>query len=408
MKIARAAFFTSLAASCAALPFAMADVVSPRRASTIAVGPARGAMTMARVDPERRGATALPLPKGSLRVLFKKSISAVFDQPALVNSNGEILAVSSRGDLFTLTPEGEEKQRVIRGGLGVGPAALLSNGTLLFVTAHEEAIGIRDGAVVFEAHLSQSGTSAPRAAPLPLSEGGAVVATGSELIVIDSQGAIRARTKVGEPPALPLIRAPQEVISIASTGTVYAWPLRGESRRIGAFSTGVQGAAALLPPSTLLATLSGGGQIAAFDLATGLSSARAIPSSGSFVGPPTLAGDALFALGTSGSQLYAAEFNREGGEAGRTALTLLPMTDAGPQIQGQLGPLVDSNRTLVFASADGQIGSVSGGGVDTLGEKICSFEYRGSLAGLSPSPDGAFIALCRNGTIAKIGSLRPQ
>lgn len=163
-----------------------------------------------------------------------------------------------------------------------------------------------------------------------------------------------------------------------------------------------------MPPSTLFATLVGGAQIAAFDLTTGLSSARAIPSNGTFAGAVTVAGDHLYAVSAAGSRLFGVEFGRDGTELSRVALANVPVTDAGPQVQGQLSPLIDSKGTWVFASADGQIGSVSGSGIDTLGERICSFEYRGSLAGLSPSPDGAFIVVCRNGTIAKIGAMRPN
>ncbi len=404
----RAVGFVFVLSVSAMASFATAEVVSPLKPTTVVVGTSRGPMTMSKLDPERRGVTSFSLPHTALKVVFRKPLATAFDQPVLVKENGEIVAVSSRGDVYTLTPDGEEKARLIRGGIGVSPAALLADGTVVFVTSRGEAVGVRNNVPTFEVRLVSGATTTPRAAPVPLVDGGVVVAAGNDLVLLDSRGKINARTTLAEPASLPLLFSNGEVIAVGSSGAVFSWTLGGESRRIGAFSGSVQGSVAKTATGHFVGVLTTGSHIAALDPVSGSSLARVVPDKGIFVGHVSTYRDRLFVLSTSSNALFGVSYASTGEELSRTRFATLPATDGGAVSSLYPGPLVDQGGAWAFATQDGTVGTASaepGGGVDTVGEKVCPVELRGAVAGLSPSTERTFLVTCRNGTIVKIGGL---
>ena len=249
---------------------ARAQRVDPRRAKTIVVGTPRGPSPADRVDAARSGLSRAPLPTGTLHVAWRRSIGLPIDAPPLVDARGDVIALTARGDLVVLAADGEERSHTVVGTAAATPPALLSDGTVVFVSTASDAVGVRLGDVRFRAHLG--GGTRVAVAPLALDDGGFVAATRGELIALDGEGNVRARASVdpGDPPAHALVGAQDgTVYAITASGAVLAWiPASGrEASRAGSFGGPVDGGAALAGPSTLVAVV--GTQLLALDLTRG-------------------------------------------------------------------------------------------------------------------------------------------
>ncbi len=120
-----------------------------------------------------------------------------------------------------------------------------------------------------------------RSAPLSLDDGGVVVATGSDLVVLDSEGLVRSRVSLPETPAAPLLASGDRVIAVTSTGAVYGWT---PGRELGSFGAPIDGGAALADANTLLAVIEGN-HLVELDLARGARSTRSIATQGLYLGP---------------------------------------------------------------------------------------------------------------------------
>ena len=132
---------------------ALAQRVDPTRAKTIVVGAPRGAAPADRVDAARSGACAAPLPTGTLHVAWRRNLGLPVEAPPLVDERGEITVLTARGDLVVLAPDGEERSNTSVGSAAAGPATLLSDGTAVFLTTANDAVGVHFGAVRFRTHV---------------------------------------------------------------------------------------------------------------------------------------------------------------------------------------------------------------------------------------------------------------
>ena len=123
------------------------------------------------------------------------------DRPPVVDARGGSYVVGLRGDVVALSPEGIERWRVATGAAQPGPATLLADDTLVFADVAGEAIAVRDGSVLWKKRFARPDADNP--SPLPLDDGGAVVATTRELAVLDAEGNDDPRAE-GRPSKIPL------------------------------------------------------------------------------------------------------------------------------------------------------------------------------------------------------------
>src|SRR5258708_27049561 len=155
-----------------------------------------------------------------------------------------------------LAPDGSERWRISTGAIDPGPAALLSDDTLVFVDEAGEAIAARDGAVRWKTRFGRSETA--HAAPLPLRDGGVVVATAHDVAVLDADGRPRVRNPLSEATIAPLLSGLSKIVTVTTSGVVWTWtPGAPEATRVASFGSPVDGGAALSDDHTLVAVTAG-------------------------------------------------------------------------------------------------------------------------------------------------------
>jgi len=410
-----------------------AQRVDPRKPSVLVVGPPSGPSPTFRGDARRTGTTKEVLPSGPLRIAWRKTIGLNIDQPALASADGTLAVVTAtRGDVIFLDGDGEEKGRVSAGTSSAGGATMTSDGTVVFTTSAGDAVGIRRANATAHSAFAGppqglrfvtriGGERNPRSAPLSLDDGGVVVATTTDLVVLDAEGNVRARVSLPESPAAPLLASGDKIIAVTTTGAVYGWTPGREPVRLGSFGAPIDGGAALADASTLVAVIEGN-HLVELDLGRGARTSRSIAAQGLYLGPPSVraiaAGGSLATLlAETPSRAFVVTIDGAGQETARApvaSLTPKTLADGGaaPLVAGgHTGPLVDARGAIAFAAPeDGHIGVVGPeGAVDTLGELICTRTSRSSgVAGLTALGRGAFAVTCESGAVAKIVGLEAE
>ena len=403
---------------------ANAQPVDPRRPRTFVVGAPAGPAPMHRVDGHRSGLTRSLLPSGTLRIPWRKSTSLTVDQAALAGPDGTLAVVSTHGDVVFLDEGGEDRMLVRVGASQVGPATITSDGTVVFTTNNGEAVGIRRTSVSPRFTTRIGGERNSRgAAPLSLDDGGVVVATMSDLVVLDAEGNVRARATLPEAAAAPLVAAGDRIIAVTTTGAVYGWAPGREPVRLGSFGAPIDGGAALADATTLVAVIEGN-QLAEVDLVRGGRATRGIAQGAQqvlWLGPPALRSaktdggvaslTTMLALTTTRG--YVVTVDGAGQELLRAPIssftaTLLPDGGAPPLVAPpHVGPLVDSRGAIAYATTDGRVGVVSpDGAVDEIGEILCPRGLRSGVVGLTPFAAGSFAVTCDGGTIVRVTGSR--
>lgn len=393
---------------------AEAQRLDPRRPGVFVVGHPGGPSPMLRVDGRRSGEAREALPSGTLRTAWRKTIGLTVEHPALAGADGTLAVVTAtRGDVVFLDADGEEKGRVSVDGRPSGPATLTSDGTVVYATSAGDVVGVRRTSPRPKFVTRVAVERNPRAAPLALADGGVVLASLYELVVIDSEGNVRSRVALPEAINAPLLATGDKVVAITSTGAVHAWTPGREPVRVGSFGATVDGGAALTESGSLVAVIEGN-HVVELDLATGARTTRAISSQGLYLGPPALrrvqAGSAATLLALTATRGFVVTLDPSGQETQRAPIaTMTPTTlPDGGQIAltapPHVGPIVDSRGAVAFASTDGHVGLVTpDGAVETIGELLCSKNGRSSgVTGLTPFGRGSFVVTCDGGVITRV------
>ncbi len=390
---------------------ASAQTIDVERPRTLVVGAPSAGVRAERLDAARTGRARTALPAGAVRVEWRASLGVPTEWSPLVDAAGNLLVIGTRGEIVSTTPEGDERWRLSTGAMQPGPGALLSDGTLVFADAAGEAVAVRDGAVRWRVRFGRS--DAARPAPVPLDDGGVVVATTHDLAAFDAEGHERARTTLPEPTAVPLVAALGRIVAVTTSGVVWAWsPGAPEPTRVGSFGGAIDDGAGLADDHTLVAITSGRAHLTAVDLVRGTTTTRAALPAGLWLGPAAMRGDTAFLLLLGPTSELAVGVDAAGNETMRVPLVTRPAlvgADGGlaPLVAlPHTGPIVDAAGTFAFATTDGAVGVVAAGIVDILPDACPPAPgARGTAAptaGLVPSRPGAFVAACRSGALLSL------
>ncbi|MBV9947051.1 MAG: PQQ-binding-like beta-propeller repeat protein [Myxococcales bacterium] len=421
-----------LAAVGAIAASARGQAIHVEQPATFVVGTPAGGARAERVDAARSGRAHSRLPRAHLHTEWRIPLGTLLEHAPLVDAGGGSYVVGTHGEVVAVARDGAERWRVATGAAQPGPAALLSDDTLVFVDTAGQAVAVRAGAVRWRVRFGRGDVTRP--APLPLEDGGVLVATSRELCALDRDGRERARTVLPEPSSVPLVGALGKVVAVGASGAVWSWRPGADVERVGAFPSPVDGGAALLGSRKLLAVTAGQAHIEAVDLVDGTAATLAVapapPSGGStlalpslWLGPPSVqqragparaAAPAIFVELLAPSGELALALDPSGAELSRVLLTahapaVAPDGGApGPSPSPHTAPLVDALGSLAFATEGGAIGVAGGGRSELLGQEICEppdgRQARGvaPVVGLAPLEDDAFVAACRAGALLAI------
>ena len=408
---AAVAFAAAGATAFALVPRASAQRIDPRRAAVLVVGSPRGSSPMFRVDARRSGATHETLPGSPLRIAWSKATAMTLDQAALAGSDGTLAVVTARGDVLFLDLDGDEREKVNVGAGAVGPATMTSDGTVVFATAAGDVVGVKSTLSRPRYTTRIGGELERRAAPLALDDGGVVVATKTDLVVLDAEGGLRARTTLVEGAAAPLLASGDRVLAITSSGTVFGWTPGREPVRLGSFGAATDGGAALLDASTLVAVIEGN-HVVDLDVAHGTRTTRALAPQGLYLGPPAVRGNVASLLAMTPSRAFVVNVDPAGQETIRAPIAQLapaPLADGGvaPLVApAHAGPLVDPRGAIAFAALDGRVGMLRADGVVEMApDRPCLtgvVARTTGIVGITPFGRGAFVVTCERGSIVKI------
>ncbi len=396
---------------------ALAQRSDPRHPSTILVGVPQGPAATVRVDARRSGLSRVALPRAPLRKEWEVTTGAPVEVPPIVTDKE--IVVLSHGDLTWLAPDGQE---LARAPLRLGPTsppAVLSDGTVVFVTTQNEVRGYTHAAgghyaARFQTRLGGERVGAGQfVTPLALDDGGVAVAGTNELVVLDADGDVRARTATPEPLTGALLAAGGKIIATARTGVVYAWTPGRDASRIGSFDGAIDQGATLTEDGTLLAVV-GGRHLYAMDPRQGIAVPRAtIGGAGYYLGPVALRGKAAYLMAAVPGHTFAIALDPAGTETLRVPLSTPPIVlapDGGPGAFGMpahTGVVIDRSGTLAFATPDGVVGVVSPGGmVSSMPVPPCTHIRGRGVTSLVPAGPGAFLVTCDNagGTVVRVTS----
>jgi hypothetical protein len=421
------------AATVVAASNARAQRVDPERPRTLTVGLPPGPRAD-RVDATRRG-RSLPLPASALRVAWRTALGTFVERAPVVDARGGSYMVGVRGDVIALTSDGAERWRVLTGATQPGPLALLSDDTVVFADAAGQAFAVRDGAVRWRTRVGRPDVDSP--SPLPLEDGGVVVATPRELALLDVDGNERGRVILPEAVVGPLLWSSGHVIAIGAAGSVWSWlPGAARPERAGAFGSAIDGGAALADDHTLVGVATRDSTLLALDLVHGTTAVRAASSRGVWRGPPAVSDAITFivSIGWAGERVTLVDPSGEDiGHATlptRAAAVASGSVDAGAPLPlslpaGPTPPLVDAAGTFAFATAEGAVGvarfsigardrseAAAESGeprvpVDALAD-ICPMPF-GTIGGssgpprpvtaLAALPERRLLAVCRSGAV---------
>ena len=446
---------TGLAVLAAVAAPAVAQRVPPVRPLTLVVGHPESAASAERVDGARSGSSSAALPEGALRVVWRRSAGPFIEHAPLVTREGDIVVFSGRGDLVELGADGVEKRRVAVGAGPLGPGAILADGTIVTMTTNGEAVGIKTDAqtarVRFRTRVGDRGVLV-LVAPLALDDGGVVVAntlrtavpagsrTGpnpgggaealeAEIAALDADGYVRSKAIVPRAIVWPLVATRAGVAGLSADGTVFTWGGVGsEPVQVGSFGGALNGGAAALNPSTLVAVVDAR-SVVSLDVESGETKVLlATPAGGGVVlGPPSVAGGTTYVLEVTPTATRIVAIDGSGGVSFQVSGAPVGVeTDGG--VTPTLTPidtaiLVDPFGRVAFGGPDGHVGVVSSGVLAQLGDGVCgrgpSVATSGAVAllpaqaghatrpsagfaGLTPMGQGAFLVACEAGTLLKV------
>ncbi|MEO8874882.1 MAG: PQQ-binding-like beta-propeller repeat protein [Polyangiaceae bacterium] len=404
MKRARVA---ALAVVLALVPIAaLAQRFDPKRPANFTVGAPRGPVATDRLDAHRTGASQLPLPTTHLKALWRHSLGELITQPPLVVGS-EVIVLAGRGEMVFIDSDvGDEVARVSIGASSSGPATALSSGTVVVVTSSGDAVGVRKEGVAFRTHLGGEISLLGRVSPLSLDDGGAVVASATELDVLDSHGGIRARATIPDELDGALLAARGRVLAVTESGVVYAWTPGKDPERVGSFGGRAFGGATLDGDHTLLAVIEGS-RVMALDLDRGIAVPRNTSNGLLYIGPVSVRGDNAFLLAKGPGRTLLIGIDRAGTESTHLPIVqgqiplLIDGGAAPPSLGGHAPLVVDKSQAVAYGIED-EIGVVDAqGNVSKLGGSLCR-SHSSDILGIAPTSEG-FVVACEDGAVALVG-----
>jgi hypothetical protein len=324
------------------------------------------------------------------QVVFRARLSGGIGQAPASDAQGNLIVAHSEPRLSKLDGKGRTLWSERLASEASSAPVLTSAGAILIVT--------RDGEALF--YSSAGKLQAKRALPLtdprrrslaiPTSNGGALVASGSDLLQLDERGAL-VRSLHATGTLSSIAEADAALVAVSENGTVQLARATGDLEAIGSFGGRVPEGAAVQGGKAF--AIVDGHKWSTLDLTTGRTVTLANEQSLALTGPVALLDAPAAALVAGGG--FISVRGTDGTESAR-----IPLNASGPGIDPALRGF---RPALVISDARGTIAAVQGG-VDALvlrkGESALRLEETSCLDPFRPTPaPGGIVFACRSGQL---------
>ncbi len=362
---------------------------------SLTVGTSAGLAVCERLEASNAGRARVVFPRPA-RVRFQTRLAGGIGQAPASDQDGNLFVAHGEPRLSKLDARGQSVWSERLSSEASSSPVLLANGSILIVTRDANALIFRPGGKrVFERTLPLTDTH-HRVLVIPTASGGAVVASGNDLLQLDAQAEIvrrlRARGSI-----TTIAEAGAVLVVITENGSVEQARASGELELIGSFGgTAAEGGA--VQDGKVWAIVDGH-RLMALDLASGQAMTVATDSASTLTGPLAL-------LENQGAVLVADDGfvsvrARDGTESTRVSVAGAAQA-FDPAARGLRAASLIADHAGTICAVRGASDALligSDGALDRLDGTVCLDPFR-------PTPLPAGIALsCRSGQLFFIGAV---
>jgi hypothetical protein len=376
-----------------------ASLFDSTRPIALAGGAPAGAAPMARLDAARSGRSATALPQKP-RILWRQRVATGIDRSIAVDARGRSVAISAGGQLTQLDARGAtEWTRRIGTAAPAADPVLLSGGARIVVTLAGEVVAVAASGKPAWSRQLPGAERAAAADPLPMKDGGVVVARHAHVVWLDAGGALRDEASLDEPVRW-LLGLARDLVLVGASGQAYLWKPPGLPRRAGGLGGRPSGGVALAGRS-LLAVVDAG-RLVELELDSGTRHARVAHGQPGLEGPPALLRSGETRTATRDGVLLG--HDARGAETGRIALE----PSAAPGDAGAIRATEAASAPALVCDGDGRVAFARPGldaGVVLPSGEVVSVEGAACPDPVALVPAGAkrMLLACRSGRIWSIG-----
>jgi hypothetical protein len=284
------------------------------RVHAVAVGRSAGLSTCEGLDSSNSSRAQLSFPVAP-EVRFRTRISGGIGQPPVSDAAGNLIVAHSEPRLSKLDAQGRSTWSQRLASEASCAPALLSNDSILIVTRDADALVFSaDGELQHKRALPFSDPHR-RAFAIPTASGGALVASGGDLVQLDANAEIERQARAhGIVTAIAQSRA--DLVSIAENGAVELARATGDFELVGNLGgTAPEGGA--VQSGKVLAIVDGH-RLVSLDLGSGQTRTLATDPALTLSGPPALFENQGFALVADGG--FVSLRARDGAETVRASV----------------------------------------------------------------------------------------
>ncbi len=373
---------------------AVGDPVDPGIPIRRVVGEPGGAAPMARVDGARTGRARSRLPHAP-RLAWRARVQGGTDLHVAIDARGAVVVASALGQLVQFSASGKLVWSTRTGpGAPLAGPVIASDGTRVLLVAGPAVVGVwPDGRPRYRRAVGVA-NDRPASEPLALDDGSVAIALGRDVLRLEPDGSVRARTRVEESAASLVARA-GSVLVVGERGSVWEWRAGNGPTRLGSFAGRIDGGAALFGLRTLSAVVDKR-RVIDLDLATGARHVRLDDTAG-LAGPPALTRSGETRLATADGVLLG--HDAAGKETARVALE----PGAGSLVGSSTAPIdlgappivVDDGGQAAFARPGIDAAVVDAtGAVHAASGTACS-----DPVDVAPAGAGRMLVACRSGLL---------
>jgi len=369
-----------------------------QRVQRVTVGRGAGLATCEGIDSSNDNRARSDFPAAP-QVSFRTRLAGGIGQAPVSDALGNLIVVHSEPRLSQLDAKGRTLWSERLASEASSAPVLTSAGAILIVTRDGD-VSLYSGAGKLQAKRGLP-LSDPRRHTLtiPTDNGGALIASGGELLELDERGAL-VRKLHASGNLTTIAQANGELVAVSDNGTVQLARATGELDRLGNFGGNVQDGAAVAAGRVF--AIVDGHRWCALDMKTGRVETLGNDSNLSFTGPVALLDAPSAALVVGGG--FISMRGQDGSETARVALNASTQGIEPATLRTFRPALVVSDQRGALAAVQGGTDALvlrPGGDALRLDDTSCLDPFRPT-----PTKNGIVLA-CRSGQLFGVSGTAP-